>query len=251
LPLRAVAMALILVVPQSGWALLQTPPREVGRVYRELVPETEIFVRLIPENLDGSPPLVSLGFQAFYPGRQERDPYSGLPRWPKGVPARLTVVAEPLPRTLIRELSLRLVIDGVTLDLTAPKSRYRNLPCLVATEDCSPNAVETELEPRILHSLISARTVQGQALGFQVRLTAADQTALAHFAASVGMTQKDGPRQQISPQGRGGLLDGRTTEEQRYKERASECWPLPLELWSGRKDLNLRPLGPEPSALPG
>jgi hypothetical protein len=38
---------------------------------------------------------VSLVFQAF-PGRAERDPYWGLPQWPKGPPARLEVKADPL-----------------------------------------------------------------------------------------------------------------------------------------------------------
>jgi hypothetical protein len=193
MPLCAVAIALLLVLPQSGPALLHTPPRDVGRIYWELVPETEVFVRLIPENPDGRPPLVALVFQAFYPGRAERDPYSGLPRWPKGAPARLTVIAEPLPLTLIRELSLRLVIDGKTLDLTGPGSRYRNLPCLVYTADCAPNAIEANLDPRILRFLISAQAAGGQVLGFQVRLTSADQAALAHFAALTGLSREDGP----------------------------------------------------------
>jgi hypothetical protein len=99
-----------------------------------------------------------------------------------------------LPLTLIRELSLRLQIDGTTFDLTTPGSRYRSLPCLVATEDCTPNAVEAELAPSILRSLISARAVGGQVLGFQVKLTGADQAALADFATRIGMSQEDGPR---------------------------------------------------------
>jgi hypothetical protein len=110
--------ALMLVLSQSGWALTQAPPREVRRIYWELVPETEVWVRLIPEDPEGRPPLFNLVFHAFYPGGANRDPYSGLPQWPKGVPARLTVSAEPLPLTVIRELSLLLVIDGKTFDLT-------------------------------------------------------------------------------------------------------------------------------------
>ena len=145
-----------------------------------------------------APPLVNLIFQAFFPGRAKRDPYSGLPQWPKSAPVRLALRAQPLPWTVIRELSLRLQIDGNTCDLTTPGSRYRNLPCLVATEDCTPNAVEVELEPSLLRSLISARTVGGHVLGFTVRLTSADQAALADFAARIGISREDGPTKEVS-----------------------------------------------------
>jgi len=185
----AVASVLMVVVSQSGWALTQAPPREVRRLYWELIPETEIWVRLIPDDPDGKPPLVNLVFHAFYPGRAERDPYTGLPAWPTGAPRRLTVSAEPLPRTLIRELSLRLVIDGQTIDLTGPNSRYRNLPCLVASDECTPNAVEAELDASTLRSLAAAVSIGGNALGFPIRLAAADQLALRDFVAKIGLSR--------------------------------------------------------------
>jgi len=187
----AIALAVIVGVPQSGWAITQAKPREVGRLYWELVPETEVWVRLIPENAEGRPPLVNLVFHAFYPGRAERDPHTGLPRWPRGAPARLTVSAEPLPLTVIRELSLQLVIDGKTIDLTGPTSRYRNLPCLVASADCTPNAVEAELQASILQSLVAARFVGARVLGFPVVLVTADQLAVRDFAARVGLVQDE------------------------------------------------------------
>jgi hypothetical protein len=137
-----------LLLTQSGWALAQAKPREVGRTYWELLPEMEIWVRLIPEDPEGKPPLVNLVFHAFFPGRAERDPYTGLPQWPKGEPARLTLSAEPLPSTVIRELSLQLVVDGKTIDLTGPNGRYRTLPCVIPSGDCSPNAVEADLGHR-------------------------------------------------------------------------------------------------------
>ena len=191
MPLTFCAMVptLMLVLFQSGWALTQAPPREVRRIYWELVPETEVWVRLIPEDPEGKPPLVNLVFHAFYPGRADRDPYSGLPQWPKGVPARLTVSAEPLPLTVIRELSLQLVIDRRTFDLSGPNSRYRNLPCLVASADCTPNAVEAELEPSVLRSVATARSVGGKALGFPITLVAADQLAVSEFLARTGLVQ--------------------------------------------------------------
>ncbi len=63
--------ALMLVLLQSGWALTQSPPRQVGRVYWELIPQTEIWVRLIPEDPGGKPPLLNLVFHAFFPGRSD------------------------------------------------------------------------------------------------------------------------------------------------------------------------------------
>ncbi len=46
-------------------ALTQAKPREVGRLYWELIPETEVWVRLIPEDPEGKPPLVNLAFRAL------------------------------------------------------------------------------------------------------------------------------------------------------------------------------------------
>jgi hypothetical protein len=179
--------------PGDGWVVAQGPTREVKRLYWDLFQTTEVWVRLVPEDPNGKPPLLNLVFQAFFPGRAERDPYSGLPRQPKGPPARLVLQAQPFPLTMIRELSLRLVIDGKTVELTGPASRYRNLPCLVATEDCSPNAVEAELEPTILRSLIAARAVGGQALGFPIKLTEADRLALTEFATRIDLPGDEGP----------------------------------------------------------
>lgn len=182
----------IAALPQSAWALTQAPPREVRRLYWELVPETEIWVRLIPEDAQGKPPLVNLVFHAFYPGRAERDPYTGLPQWPKGPPARLTVSAEPLPQVVIRDLSLRLAIDGRTVDLTGPNSHYRNLPCAVPDSECSSNAVEADMEPSLLRSVVTARSVGGDALGFPIKLVAADQLALTEFVAKTGLPEAHG-----------------------------------------------------------
>jgi hypothetical protein len=194
MPFGGLVSALLLLLPQSGWALTQAPPREVGRTYWELVPETEIWIRLIPEDPDGKQPLVNLVFHAFHPGRAERDPYSGLPRWPKSAAARLTVSAEPLPLTVIRELSLHLVIDGEVIDLTGPTGRYRTLPCVGASTDCTPNAVEAELEPSLLRSVVTARSVGGKALGFPIKLVAADQVAVGDFLARVGVAGGQVPR---------------------------------------------------------
>jgi hypothetical protein len=37
---------------------------------------------------------------------------------------------------------LQLALGGQTIDVTGPNGYYRNLPCLVASEDWAANAVE-------------------------------------------------------------------------------------------------------------
>jgi hypothetical protein len=176
-----------MLLAQSGWALAQAKPREVGRTYWESIPEMEIWLRLIPEDPEGKPPLVNLVFHAFFPGRAERDPYTGLPQWPRSEPARMTISAEPLPNTVTRELALQLVVDGKTIDLTGPNGRYRNLPCLVANQGCTPNAVEAEVDPSVVRAVAAAKSVGGVVLGFPVKLVPADQDAVREFADKAGL----------------------------------------------------------------
>lgn len=169
--------------PKAGWGETNVQPHQVSRIYRDLLQTTEVLVVLQPVDPDGKPVRVNLVFQAFFPGRAERDWYTGEPQWPKKAPARLTVTAQAYPMTfVIPELSLRLRIDGTAVDLTGPGSRYRNIPCLVAIEGCSPDGVEVELDPSVLRSLLGARVVGGHALGFPFELTKADRAALAEFA---------------------------------------------------------------------
>lgn len=187
----AMASVLAVLLTQSGWALAGAKPREVGRTYWELIPEMEVWLRLVPEDPEGKP-LVNLVFHAFFPGRAKREPYSLLPQWPKGEPARLTLSAEPLPVTVTRELVLRLVIDDRTIDLTAP-GKYRTLPCLVASDGCVPNAVEADLDASVLRSLATAKSITGVALGFPIRLTNADQDATRTFAVKAGVVEDTEP----------------------------------------------------------
>jgi hypothetical protein len=189
LALRLLALMLLLVqAPDDGWGVTRVQPREVKRIYWELLQTTEVLVRLVPTDPDGKPVRVNLVLQAFFPGRAQRDPYTGLPQWPKGLPARLVLTAQAFALTfVIPELSLRLVIDGSPVDLTVPGNRFRHIPCLIATDDCAPTGVEADLEPAVLRSLITARAVQGEALGFPIKLTHTDQAVLADFAARIGL----------------------------------------------------------------
>jgi len=177
---------LILALLQSGWTLTPAPPREVRRLYWEVVPEMEVWVRLVPE-VQERRPSVNLVFHAFYPGRAARDWYTGLPAWPQGVPSRLTISAEPPPQTIVRALSLRVTVDDRTIDFNGPDRRYRFLPCPFATDDCVPNAVEADLSPSTLRLMAAGRSVGGVALGLPFTFTPADQDAVRAFAERVGL----------------------------------------------------------------
>jgi hypothetical protein len=180
----AAPLLLALITLGVAAASPQTPanPREVRRRYWELQKRSEVYVRLIPEDAAGGKPLVSLTFRADFPGVAKRSHYDGLPEWPAGPPARMTLTAEPLPMVLIKELALRLTIDGRAVNLAPPGGRYRNIPCLVASDDCSPYGVEAEIDPPLLKALLEAHAIEGLALGFAVRLVKDDQAAIKEFA---------------------------------------------------------------------
>ena len=170
--------------------MVDAPPREVRRLYWELPQTTEVWVRLTPGDATGGEPLVNLVFQAFFPGRARRDPYTGLPQWPAGKAARMVVRAEPFPLTMIRRLSMQLVLDGHRFNLAGPGIIYTILPCGVGSEECASNSVEAELDASLLRALTVARTVEGEALGFPIHLSAADQRALAEFSQRVAPASK-------------------------------------------------------------
>ena len=77
-------MLLLPQVPDDGWGLTRIQPREVKRIYWELLQTTEVLVRLVPIDPAGEPVRVNLVFQAFFPGRAQRDLYTVLPQWPRG-----------------------------------------------------------------------------------------------------------------------------------------------------------------------
>ena len=82
----------------------------------------------------------------------------------------------------------RLAIDDRTIDLTGPGSNYRTLPCL-PLDGCTPSAVEADVDAAVVHALAGAKSVSGVALGFPIRLIAADQDAIRTFAAKAGVVE--------------------------------------------------------------
>jgi hypothetical protein len=49
---------LLLQGPGDAWTLVQSPPRETRRVYWDLFQTTEVWLRLVPEEPNGKPPLL-------------------------------------------------------------------------------------------------------------------------------------------------------------------------------------------------
>jgi hypothetical protein len=153
---------------------------------------TYVWVRLVPELLDGKPAPISFTVKAFFPGRAARDVYTGLPEWPKGAPARLVFTAEASPVTFFKGLSVQMAIDGRRLEMTGRDSHFRNIPCMVTTTDCTPIGVEIDLDVATLRSLTTASSVEGEALGFPFRLTADDRAALAELETRVNLRASGG-----------------------------------------------------------
>ena len=181
--------------PGEGWNLVQAPPREVKRVYWDLFETTEVWVLLLPGGPQGEPPPVNIVVQAFFSGRAKRDPYSGLPQWPKGEPERLTVRVQPVPMTLFNELSLRLVVDDETFDLGAScmSPGRSGPPCQILYSGVVSESgfgaaaigVSVEVQPALLQRLAKARVVTGTALGFPILLSSDDLGAVGKFAEAV------------------------------------------------------------------
>jgi hypothetical protein len=172
--ISALALAILLQGPGDGWAFVHDTGK-VKTLYWELFDTTEVWLRLIPEGAAGEAPLQNLIFQAYFPGKQV-----------KGRPARVVVRALALPLTLIRTPMLRFDVDGKSLGLTSDGARFRYLYPVCGVEGgCSANGVEAELEPALLASMIEARSLTGEGLGFTFRLTAKDQRLLAEFADAV------------------------------------------------------------------
>ena len=191
----ALLVALFLLQgPGEGWIMVQTPPREIKRVYWDLFETTEVWVLLSPEGPKGEPQRVNVIFQAFFSGRAKRDPYTGLPEWPKGRPERINLRVQPFPLTVVDELSLRLVVDDETFDLgascgglSAGPACQLLFPC---SDGCYANGMSVEVEPELLQRLADARVVSGTVLGFPILLSADDLGAVGEFAKAVHLSTK-------------------------------------------------------------
>jgi len=179
--MHTLALALLLSqAPGDGWALAQVPPREVKTLYWEVFSSSETFVSLIPADSQGGPPRVRLIFQAFFDGKE-----------PKGTPIRIVLRVFPLPLTVLKDYSLRLVLEKDTVDLgrgcVSPSGVGPPCQLLFPPNDESWNAsgVLVDLEPALLRRFAAATSVTGVTLGFPITLSSEDRAAVARFAKAI------------------------------------------------------------------
>jgi hypothetical protein len=166
--------------PGDGWAMARARPREVKSVYWELFQTTEVSLLLIPEVLDQEKPLVQLVFQAFCRGRRIET-----------APERLVIRALPLPLTGMKEPSLRLDVDGKRTISSGSQTKPR---LLYPPFGDQANGVEVGIEPEVLGALVLGKQIEGEALGFPIRLAKEDQDALGRFVAALVREIQKRPR---------------------------------------------------------
>jgi hypothetical protein len=168
-----IPLLLALQAPGDGWALKESQPGEIGRVYWALFDTTEVWVRLDPDTPGGSgkAPL-RLVFQVFYQGREA-----------KGPPKRLGLRAVG---PAVADLSLRLTLDGTTIDLTGRDGSSRPLLPVPNCEECSANGVDAELKTSVWSRLMNAASVSGTALGVPFVLSSSDCRIIRSFAKEFG-----------------------------------------------------------------
>jgi hypothetical protein len=139
----------------EGW--VSAVPREVQRTYFDLLESTEVSVFLLPDGLQGEPPLVEI----------------------KDTSMRLVVDDEVFD---LGEPCKPLGFGG---------------PCQIlysgSGSDAAIAGISAEIRPELLQRLAHARAVTGTALGFPIRLSSKDLEAVGKFAESV--LRKTDPRQ--------------------------------------------------------
>lgn len=183
-------VSLLFQAPGDGWALAQVAPRQIKTLYWDLFKTTEVYVSVIPEIPERKDPLVRFVFQGFFEGEK-----------PKGSPQRVDLRVLGLPLTVIKDLSLTLVIDGRTIDLagscaTTPAASgpcHHLFPVCGPDDGCAANGVVVELSPIVLRALRASRDVRGTALGFPIVFSAADRASVAAFVDQVGFPSEQGP----------------------------------------------------------
>ena len=173
-------MMLLLQAPGDGWALAQVGPQQVKTIYWELFDASETWVSIIPAGPEGEQPLVRMIFQAFFAGKE-----------PKGAPNRVVIRALSLPLTVVKEYSLRLIVDEEAFDLgsSCMPQGGAGPPCLllypVCSEGCAANGLAVDVHPALLEKIAEAHSVTGTVLGYPVMLSSADLAAVGKFATTI------------------------------------------------------------------
>ena len=160
-------------------AVLQTnatpAPGQIGAFYFEALNESQVWVELSPESVEPGPRPVLLNVTLRFKGRRS-------PSAPEVADIRATSVHLAFPLR-VRQPILRLVTsDGREYDLTAPG---RLSQFTASCEDCQLDTLTTRLAFEELREIARSPQVAMNALGFEVRLTAADLKMLAALIDAV------------------------------------------------------------------
>jgi hypothetical protein len=150
-------------------------PGEVGAFYFDVLNESQVWVDLEPTVLEDGPNPIRVNFTAAFKGRSIGD-----------APPRIRVRAKsdgsmfPL-RIRVPVLQFQLHDDSV-IDLTGTGSVYNFFP---GCEKCAADTLTTDMPFAQFQTLAASPYVQVEALGFKLRLSPKDLTALRKLSAAV------------------------------------------------------------------
>lgn len=153
-----------------------------GRVqsfYFDVLGYTEVWVDIAPPSRDTGPSPVSLNLTLRYKGRPVEQPASAT-ILAVVVRAKSNDLVNP---NMIRQQILTLLADGVPLwdPALRPNFYYLGGPC----DRCVADTVDITVPPQVLDALATARTVTGNAMGFEFTLSEANLDAIKTFVRAV------------------------------------------------------------------
>jgi hypothetical protein len=157
-------------------------PGEIGAFYFDVLNQSQVWVNLTPESVEPGPRPVLLNVTVSFPGRR-------LPGPPTVVDIRATAVDTAFPLR-IRQPILRIdTSDGRHYDLAAPG---RVSQFVASCKECALDTLTTRVAFEELREIARSSGITMNALGFGVRLTPSDLTALRRFIDAVidGVTVK-------------------------------------------------------------
>ena len=156
---------------------------DLGVFYFDVLNESQVWVDLEPRVLEEGPNPVRLNITVAFTGRT----LAGAPSSVR-VRAKSDGATYPL-RIRLPQLQFHLH-NGAVIDLTGNDSVYRFFP---DCDKCPADTLTTNMPFSQLETLADSPLVEVEALGFKLRLTASDLTALRKLAATVseGVTVAD------------------------------------------------------------
>jgi hypothetical protein len=158
-------------------------PGELGAFYFDVLNQSQVWVDLDPRVLEEGPNPLRLNVTVAFPGRTLT-----------GAPARVTVRAASNDAAFplrVRVPVLKFILHtGEAIDLTGPGSVYQ---FSAGCEKCPANTLTVDMPFAQLQTIAASPLIEADALGFRMRLTPSDVTALRKLVAAVsdGVTVPD------------------------------------------------------------